>query len=112
MRPPGASDRGRVGTEPGTKGSFGELLRTARKRASYTVAGLAGLLAIPPAELSAVERGREAPLAPNQIERAARILDTDPKPLLAAAEQDFEREFHRQWPGLPRTRRSARSTRS
>jgi len=84
------------------------MLRAARKRAGYSLAGLAGLLDMTAGRLSGVELGREAPLAPPEIERAARALETDPRPLLAAQAREYEREFHKQWPGLGAARRPRR----
>jgi transcriptional regulator with XRE-family HTH domain len=77
---------------------FGKLLRERRKKAGYTLAGLAGLLDITAARVSAIERGVEGPLNPLQIRKAARLIQTDPGVLLSAADKDLREAFQKQWP--------------
>src|SRR5688500_17629415 len=76
---------------------FGPLLRRLRKEGKYSIAGLAGLLGMKSDQLTAVERGADV-LASEQVLKAASILRTDPKPMLAAREKDVKAAFERQWP--------------
>jgi len=76
---------------------FGKLLREKRKKAGYSLAGLAGVLGLTPTSISAIERGVEGPLNAKQITRAARLIEADADELLAAAEKDMRAAFRQQW---------------
>jgi transcriptional regulator with XRE-family HTH domain len=80
---------------------FGSLLRRLRKQGKYSIGGLAGLLGMNSGQLTAVERGVDV-LTNEQVIKAASILRTDPKPLIAAKEKDVKAAFERQWPMVPK----------
>ena len=77
---------------------FGKLLRESRRKAGYSISGLAGLLDMKPAQLSAVERGVGGILSDEQIDKVARMFDSNTKQFLAAKERDLEDAFQKQWP--------------
>jgi transcriptional regulator with XRE-family HTH domain len=90
---------------------FGNLLREGRRKAGYSISGLAGLLEMTPAQLSAVERGIEGFLTDEQIDRIARMFDSDPAPFLTAKKKDLDEAFQEQWPvrnALKREQENAR----
>jgi len=92
---------------------FGPLLRRLRKEGRYSITGLAGLLGMKSDQLTAVERGADV-LTAEQVLKAASILRTDSKLLLAAREKDVKAAFERQWPMAPEAKalRPARVTRT
>jgi transcriptional regulator with XRE-family HTH domain len=78
-------------------GAFGPLLKKLRKEARRRAGGnaadfnrprVARLLGISAKRLSLIEAGSRDPLSPQQIMDAAKLLRTDPGPLLAAAACD------------------------
>lgn len=77
---------------------FGNLLREGRRKAGYSISGLAGLLEMTAAQLSSVERGIEGFLTDEQIDRIARMFDSDPAPFLTAKKRDLDEAFQKQWP--------------
>ena len=77
---------------------FGKLLRENRRKAGYSISGLAGLLEMKPAQLSAVERGIGGILSDEQIDRVSRLFGSSAKQFLAAKGRDLEEAFQKQWP--------------
>ncbi|MBX3465303.1 MAG: helix-turn-helix transcriptional regulator [Planctomycetes bacterium] len=65
--------------------TFGKTLRRCREQAKKTMGELARELAVSPAYLSDVERGRRPPLVEERLKRAARFLSVEPETLIAAA---------------------------
>jgi len=70
---------------------FGDMLRKLRKAADKTLGDVARALGVSIVYVSDVERGQRNPLSNEKIMRVAKILDTDPAPLISAA--DKERGF-------------------
>lgn len=70
---------------------FGDVLRKSRKAAGKTLSDVAKLLGVSIVYVSDIERGNRRALANDRIIAVARFLNTDPKPLIAAA--DIERGF-------------------
>jgi transcriptional regulator with XRE-family HTH domain len=67
------------------KTGFGKLLRSRREAADQSMGALARHLGVSVSYLSDVERGHRAPLVADKIKKAAVFLNTDERPLLAAA---------------------------
>jgi transcriptional regulator with XRE-family HTH domain len=82
--------------ELGTR--FGNLLRESRRKAGYSISGLAGLLEMTPAQLSAIERGIEGLLTDEQIVRIAGMFGSNAALFLTAKEKDLDEAFQKQWP--------------
>src|SRR6185369_7080777 len=70
---------------------FGDLLRKARRKADKTLGDIARLLGVSVVFLSDVERGNRKPLSNERILKITGFLDSDPAPLMEAA--DLERGF-------------------
>jgi transcriptional regulator with XRE-family HTH domain len=90
---------------------FGSLLRESRRKAGYTISGLAGLLEMTSAQLSAVERGIEGFLTDEQVDKIARMFDSNASVFLTAKEKDLDDAFQKQWPvrnALKREQENAR----
>ena len=77
---------------------FGNLLRESRRKAGYSIAGLAGLLEMTPAQLSTIERGIEGLLTDEQIVRIAGMFGSNAALFLTAKEKDLDEAFQKQWP--------------
>jgi transcriptional regulator with XRE-family HTH domain len=90
---------------------FGRLLREGRRKAGYSISGLAGLLEMTPARLSAVERGIEGVLTDEQIDRIARMFDSNAALFLSAKEKDLDEAFQKQWPVRDALKREQENTR-
>ena len=65
---------------------FGDTLRRTRQNAEKTLGDVARLLDISVVYVSDVERGNRRPFSNERILRLASFLDTDPAPLIAAAD--------------------------
>jgi len=70
---------------------FGDLLRKERRKADKTLGNVARLLGVSVVYLSDVERGNRKPLSNERIVKISGFLETDPAPLMEAA--DRERGF-------------------
>ena len=68
---------------------FGDSLRKARRHAEKTLGDVAKLLHVSVVYVSDVERGNRRPFNNERILKIARLVNTDPAPLIAAA--DVER---------------------
>ena len=68
---------------------FGDALRRARQDAEKTLGDVAKLLDVSVVYVSDVERGNRRPFSNERIINIARLINTDPAPLIAAA--DIER---------------------
>ena len=68
---------------------FGDALRRARRNAAKTLGDVARLLNVSVVYVSDVERGNRRPFTNERILTIARFVNTDPAPLIAAA--DVER---------------------
>ena len=66
---------------------FGDMLRRFREDAEITLGALARHLEVSTPYLSAVERGRKAPLAADKILEAAKFIGANAKELFEAAAQ-------------------------
>ena len=67
---------------------FGDVLRTQRRQAGKTLGNLAELLGVSVVYLSDVERSNRKPLNKDRILKVAKFLNTDPTPLLEAADHE------------------------
>lgn len=67
---------------------FGEALRRARREAGKRLSDVADLLTVSIVYVSDVERGNRRPFSNDRILTVARYLQTDPAPLIAAADQE------------------------
>ncbi len=67
---------------------FGELLRTARRKAGKTLGQLARGLGVSVVYLSDVERGHRKPFTRERVLKAAEFLEMDPTQLLEAASRE------------------------
>ncbi len=65
---------------------FGDTLRKTRQNAKKTLGDVARLLEVSVVYVSDVERGNRRPFSNERIIRVASFLDTDPAPLIAAAD--------------------------
>lgn len=65
---------------------FGEVLRRARQDAEMTLGNVAKLLGVSVVYVSDVERGNRKPFSNERILKVASFLNTDPAPLIAAAD--------------------------
>ncbi len=65
---------------------FGDVLRRTRQNAGKTLGDVATLLDVSVVYVSDVERGNRRPFGNERILKIARLLKTDPIPLIAAAD--------------------------
>ena len=65
---------------------FGDALRRTRQNAGKTLGDVATLLDVSVVYVSDVERGNRRPFSNERILKVARLLKTDPAPLIAAAD--------------------------
>ena len=65
---------------------FGDTLRRNRQEAEKTLGDVARLLEVSVVYVSDVERGNRRPFSNDRILKVARLLKTDPAPLIAAAD--------------------------
>jgi transcriptional regulator with XRE-family HTH domain len=68
---------------------FGDALRKARRNAEKTLGDVAKLLDVSVVYVSDVERGNRRPFSNERILKIAKLIKSDPEPLIAAA--DVER---------------------
>jgi transcriptional regulator with XRE-family HTH domain len=67
---------------------FGEVLRQLRRDADKTLGQIARLLGVSTVYVSDVERGNRKPFSRDRILKIADYLDTDPEPLVSAADNE------------------------
>ena len=67
---------------------FGDALRRTRQNAERTLGDVAKLLNVSVVYVSDVERGNRRPFSNERIIKVARLLKTDPAPLIGAADID------------------------